>query len=151
MNRAEIVKQLESELAHLAKEQMCIDAGLPPLDEMRTNSFSVALDDIRKKVFTDMDSLATWYRESSEVAHMRSGDGIIDRLLLVWVLRKNFAFVTQWPEPERNKFSRSLMQGRLNALENGLAEPTERHLYFVAPLLLPELTWKVLASHGLEV
>lgn len=157
MVRSELIAKLTEELESLRNETMLRNAaeGNRSMDHQCTSRFGCTWEEIRAQVFRDMDAMERWNNHINDIAHRRtSGNWMINKVMLLWMLRKRLRQVNEEVPVHYSGFGGRLdMERFLSGLEgdDGSDEPSQQALFYVAPILVPDLAKEILASHRIEV
>jgi hypothetical protein len=156
MEKSNLIAKLTEELESLRNETMLRNAaeGDRSMAHQCNDRFDCSWEEIRAQVFRDVDAMERWNTNIEYIAHHHgtTGNWMINKLMLLWMLRKRLRQVDKEVPPNYHGFGGRLdMERALSQLEDGSREPDQNTLFYVAPILVPDLAKEILASHGIEV
>ena len=152
MTRQQLAQMIAEEMKEIHNRRV-LRPDLEPIDKQCHDRFSMSWNETRVRVFRDLDAMELWNTHIDDIAHHgTTGNWMINILVRLWVLIKR-ARQVEVPKPENwHGFGGRLdMERVLEDVLAGKREPNQHTLYYIAPVLCPELVLNVIESHGLSI
>lgn len=127
------------------------------LEAQCQDRFGCGWEEIKAQVMNDLESMSRWNTHIDDIAFEgTSGHWMINPLLMLYELKKNMEKEKlDVPENAYGFGGRFDMERRLNQMieenVNDGKKPSQRDLYYVAPVLTPDRVLEVLKGHGIEI